>query len=217
MTAKRKIDKEISPGVESVEVESESKRRYDKKHVFLAILGIALAALVYYYKGFFVAAVVDGTPITRISLIAELEKQAGKQALDAIVTKTLILKEAKKLGISLTDSQINDEIKSIEDDLKTKNQKLDDLLVFQGMTRDDFIDRLRIQKLVEKILAKEIAPSDTEVADYVKKNRESFPKDAKDEDMQVQAKKTLEGQKLNEKFGSWLENLKTKAKIQYFI
>src|SRR5690349_14247110 len=67
-----------------------------KSYVLFIIAILALGALLYVGRGLFVAAVVNGQPISRISVIKETEKQSGKQALDTIVRNTLIEQEARK-------------------------------------------------------------------------------------------------------------------------
>ena len=47
--------------------------------VFIILIVVIIAGLLFYFKGLFVAAVVNGEPITRLSLILQLEKKDGKQ------------------------------------------------------------------------------------------------------------------------------------------
>ena len=61
------------------------------KVIFIVLcVGVVLGAL-YLGKAYFVAAVVDGKPITRIAVLGSLEKQDGKAVLDSLVEKELIL------------------------------------------------------------------------------------------------------------------------------
>ena len=64
------------------------------KYVGLTVLVIALA---YGFVKMFVAAYVNGRLISRLSVVRELEKQGGKKTLDALIIKSLIAQEAKKV------------------------------------------------------------------------------------------------------------------------
>src|SRR5882724_9068411 len=70
-----------------------------RAYVILILVMFALGAFLYYARGIFVAAVVNGQPISRLSVIKETEKQSGKQALETIVRNTLIEQEARKANV----------------------------------------------------------------------------------------------------------------------
>src|SRR5258706_15504399 len=71
-----------------------------KAYLILAAVIVALGILLYTGRGLFVAAVVNGQPISRLSIIQESEKQSGKQALETIVRNTLIEQEAHKANVA---------------------------------------------------------------------------------------------------------------------
>lgn len=188
-----------------------------KRSLLLALVVIALAGLVYYFKGLFIVATVNGQPISRLALVRELEKQGGKQTLDGLITKTLVLQEAKKQGITVSGDEVGEEIKKIEENLTQQGQDLDKLLSTQGMTRNDLTQQIKLQKLVEKMAKKDISVSDQEVNDYLEKNKDTLPKGVDAEQIKVNIKQQLEQQKLNEKAQSLIQSLREKAKINYFL
>ncbi len=59
---------------------------------FIVVFGVFAVLLVLFnaFKGQFIAATVNGSSISRWSLIQELEKQSGKSTLDTMITKKLI-------------------------------------------------------------------------------------------------------------------------------
>src|SRR4051812_42694523 len=61
---------------------------------------VVLLLVLYFAKGLFIAAVVNGMPISRFEVIHQLEKSNGKAALDALVTRKLIADAAKKAGVT---------------------------------------------------------------------------------------------------------------------
>lgn len=157
--------------------------RLKQPKIFIPLIVIILIVLAFVFKGVFVAALVNGQPISRLSLIKELEKQGGKQTLASLINQTLILQEAKKKNINISEKEVNEEVKKIEEDLKKQGQNLDTALLTQGMTRGDLIAQLKIRKLVEKLLADQIKVTDKEVADYVEKNKETFPENISDKEI----------------------------------
>lgn len=202
-----------------VDIESGKKRRIPIKrsHILILLFILALGTLLYYFRGVFIAATINGEPVSRLSVISELEKQSGSKVLNSIVTKTLIRQEAKKKNVSITDGELTNEIKRIEENLSKQNQKLDDVLAMQGLSRQSLQEEIRLQKLVEKMVGKDIQVAGKEVDEYIEKNKESLPQDQKPEDLKKQVKEQLRQQKLNEKIQTWIQDLQKKAKINYFV
>jgi len=189
-----------------------------KNRRFLTVFLIIIFALALYsLKNQFLVAAVNGQPIWRLTLVRELEKEAGKRTLDAMVAKTLVLQEAKKKKVVVSSEELNEELKKMEEALAKQGQNMDQLLVAQEMTRQDLAEQVRLQKLVEKLLGGEIEVTDQEVKDYFEKNKTLMPKDAKLEDFQEEIKGNLRQQKLGEKIQSWMKALQENAKINYFL
>lgn len=178
---------------------------------------IIVIFLLYFYKGLLVAAMVNGQPIWRLTLLQELEKQAGKRALDSLITQTLILQEAKKQKITVAEEEMNQAVKQIEDNLAGQGQNLDQQLIAQGMTRDELKEQVKLQKIVEKIVGKDIEVTDKEVNEYLEKNKSFLPKDVKLEEASASAREQLRQQKISEKIDAWIESLRTSAQINYFV
>lgn len=188
-----------------------------KKSLLIPIVLIILAGLLFYFKSLFIVATVNGQPIWRYNLIRDLEKQSGKRALDAIVTKDLVLQEAKKQNVVASDDEINKEIDKLKENLKKENQDLNQLLASEGMSEPEFREQMMLQKIVEKIAGKDIKVTDQEISDYISKNKDMFPKDSKPEDLKVQVKDQLTQQKLSEKIQEWITSLRNGAKINYYL
>lgn len=185
--------------------------------VFVPLIIIVLVVLAFLFKDLFVAALVNGQPITRLSVIAELEKQGGKQALSAMVNQTLILQEAKKKNIDVTQKEIDASAKQVEESLKSQGQSLEAALAMQGMTRQDFQIQLKLRSLVEKLLADKIKVSDKEVAGYIEKNKETLPADLKEDEVKKGVMEQLKQQKMANASQAWLADLTKNAKINYFV
>lgn len=198
---------------------SDFKKRLNigrKKIVVLLVLFL-LASVLYYFKGLLVVAVVNNRPIWRLSVIRQLEKQGGKTTLDSLITEALILQESQRQKVVVSNEEIDEAIKQIEASLNKQGQNLDQLLVTQGLTRQDFRKQIRLQKIVEKILLKEIQVTEADIKTYYDENQSSFAKDKKFEDLKENIKGQLEQQKLQEKAQEWIQSLYDKAKINYFV
>lgn len=187
-----------------------------KTHYIIGAV-ILIAILLYIFRSWVVVAIVNGQPISRISFIRELEKQAGKQTLNSLVTKTLIQQEAKKQKISVNKKEVDAEIKKIENNIKQQGKTLDEALKAQGLTKEDLIEQITIQKLIEKLLGKETQVSDQEVNEYIQQNSAQFSEVSDTPEFRDGIKQQLQQQKLSEKFQTWLAGLQKKAKTTYFV
>lgn len=188
-----------------------------RSYIIIALSVLVLLGLLYLLRSVFVAAMVNGQPITRLSVVRDLEKQSGKQALDTIITKTLITQEAKKEHVTVSQSEIDAEMKKIEDNVKQQGQTLDQVLASQGMDRSGLEDQIRVQKEIEKMLGKNITVTDKEVNDYIAKNKDALGSDPTSQSTKDSVKQQLTQQKLSDKFQTWIQDLKKKAHIDYFV
>lgn len=187
------------------------------KSVSLFIGLLVILGLLYLARSLFIVAVVNGQPIDRFTFTNELQKQGGKKVLTDMVTKTLILQEANKKHITVSDKEVDAQMKKIEENVKQQGQDLDQLLAAQGMTRNDLREQIKIQKIVEKILADKIKVSDQEVTAYIEKNKANFPAGTTDAQMKAQATQQLQQTKLSSAYQTWIADLEKNAKIIDFV
>ena len=186
-----------------------------KAIVIVAVI-IALAGLAYVYKGLFIAATVDGRPISRFAIIQKLEKASGKNLLDSLITEKLIQNEANAKKITVSNDEINAEIKKIEDQITTQGSTLDAALKAQGMSQDDLRKNIILQLEVEKLVAGKMNVTDDEVAQYIKNNAITIPA-GQEAAMTAQIKEQLRSQKLSTEANVLITALKAQAKISYFV
>lgn len=216
-SVRRKENLEINKTVEKKDSVNPFFQLLKKPKLFIPLIIVIVFGLLYYFRGLFIVALVNGQPISRITVVQTLEKRNGKQALEALITQTLIQQEAQKRNIDVSSAEINDLTKRIEDGLKKQGQSLDQALSLQGMTRKDLEGQLRIQKLVEKMVSKDVKVTDKEVSDYIEKNKATIPEDLKADEATKAARQQLEQQKLSQKAQSFIEDSQSKAKINYFV
>jgi len=205
-------------GSRTIEIASLSTywRDLKSRKVLPFLILLILIGFAYLFKSQFVSAVVNGKPIWRLSLVKELEKQSGQKMLDFLVTKTLILQEAKKQKVTVSDEEVNQEIKKIEESLVSQNQTLDQVLGLQGMNREELEEQVQIQKLIEKMVGGQIQVTDEEIESYFTENKDLFGKDATLEKVKEDIRKQLLSQKQSEETQTWLTSLRENARIQYW-
>ncbi len=187
--------------------------RSSKKFYIILIIA-ALLLLVVFKKGWFIAAMVNGSPITNLELQLKLNQQFRSKTLDQLVTEKIILNEARKNNAIPAETEIDGKIKEIETQVGG-TQALDSLLSQQGQTRSSIKDSLKIQLAMTKLYEKEATISAEEVANFIEQNKSQLT--ATDSaSQQKEVYDILKNQKLSQIFSQKFQDLKTKAKIQIF-
>ena len=209
---------------ESLNAQEHQQKAYKKsikikisiKTAIIIVVIIALGVLAYIYKGLFIAATVNGSPISRLAIIQELEKASGKNLLDSLIIEKLVQNEANAKKITVSNDEINGEIKKIEDRIVAQGSTLNAALAAQGMTMEDLKKQIILQKEVEKMVADKINVTDEEVTQYIKDNAISIP-EGQEATTTAQIKDELRNQKLNKEAAALITTLKSQAKIRYFV
>lgn len=194
------------------------KRNIDFKKKVIIAGGVLLAAfLIYSAKDLFVAATVNGYPISRLEVIRELEKQGGKQVLEGIVNEKIILQEAKKANITITQADVNAKVDQFKEQLTTQGQDFNAILDAQGVTEADFRKQVGIQVTLEKMLADKTTVTEDEIKTFLDENSPYMPEGLSDEEKRNMAMEELKQQKLSSEFSNWLTEAKANAKVNYFV
>ena len=220
-----KHDVEEEESMPSVEPLHEEERVEQNKEVMISMRAIRIAgavivilAVAYFAKGLFIAAMVNGSPITRMQVIHQLEKAGGKSALETLITRKLIVDAAKKQGIMVTDEEVAVEIKKVEVQVQGAGQglTLDAVLLQRGMTRDDLKTQIVLQKQVEKLLGDKVSVTDLEVDKYITDNKVTLPK-AEEAADRAQIKDQIKQQKISSQGQAYVESLRTGSAVSYFV
>jgi hypothetical protein len=178
--------------------------------IFIIVLIIAFGAYLG-SKGYLVAATVNGQPIFGWEVEKVLMSRYGTQTLDAIISERLVNGAAQKAGIEVSQKDVNTKVSELVKTLGP-NVKIEDLLAYQGVTKSEFENQVKLQLTVEKLLGKDIKITDSAIDDYITKNKETLT--ATDEAvMRAEAKQALFSQEISQKVQPWFNDLKTKAKV----
>lgn len=205
-------------------IESSEENRFNQSKILqnkkillgLLIAAALLIALLFLFRGLFIAAIVNREPITRISVIKDLEKQSGQKTLENLITKKLILQEAKKRKLTIEQNEIEAQLKKISVNLESQGTTLDQALQTQGMTRNQLNEELKIQLLIEKMVEKSITVSEKEIADFLTANKDQQPPGTPEE-LRKQAAEQIRQQKQQEATQKLIGDLQKKAKIINFV
>jgi parvulin-like peptidyl-prolyl isomerase len=222
----RRTTKKITPvSAPKVQSLSTNPKRLDLSFVLkhkkisggIAIAVVVIVLLAVLFKSVFIAAVVNGEPISRLSVVTALEKQGGKTALDSLITKTLILQEAKRRNITVTQNDIDAEIKSITANLQSQGSTLDQALASQGMTKADLNDAVKVQVAVTKMVGTDVTVTEKEIDDFVTANKAQMAQGTTDVQFRGQAITQLKQQKLQTETQAFIKSLQDKAKVLRFV
>lgn len=213
-TAETTVQPSVEPKSNAIRLE------FKKKHLLALSFGVAIALILgtlFYSKGFFIAATVNGSPISRFAIIGELEKQGGKQALESLITERLIEAELKKNTIVVSDTDIDTEIKKLEEQVASQGGTLEEALAAQGMSMEILRTQIKTQKGLEQLLADKVTVTDEELATALESAKGSAPAGMTDEELKTAIIEQLKQQKFQGEAQKWVAELTTNADIKYFV
>lgn len=187
-------------------------RSSKKFYAILVIAGILLLAI--YKKNWFIAASVNGSPISNLELQMRLNQQFRSQSLTQMVNEKIILTEAAKNSVVVSETDINNKISEIETSVGGP-QSFDAILAQQGLTRQSIRQQIKLQLSIEKLYANEATVSAEEVTKFIEQNKDQL-RATDSAGQQKEATDAIKSQKLTQIFSQKFQDLKTKAKIQIF-
>lgn len=186
-----------------------------QRNVVILIAALVFLGAGYLLKDVFIVAMVNGKPIYRWTVIQRLEEQGGRQVLDSIITEKLVEQAVKASGVEVEQEEIDLAVKEIEDRIAAQGLTLEKALEEQGMTRDDLVKDIVLQRSAEKIVADRVEITEAEVDAYVEENSEFFPEGTDMEGMKELIREQLKSAKVNEEIAIWVQEIQDEAKIIY--
>lgn len=192
----------------------------NKKFVFMLLLSLLLISLVLFlnsaYKRMYIAKV-NGRPISRLEYIKELEKNDKGVVLDNMITKAIIFQEAEKNGIKISDSDIQTELSNIRLSVESQGTTLEEILLYQGVTYEQLLENIEIQKILEIILKDDIAVTDEEVEEMYEENKDIYGSEKSYEELKESIRYQLMQSKITDSYKSWLDGKKSSSNIQKYL
>ncbi len=181
------------------------------KKGWIIILIIGLILLVYFKKNWFIAATVNGQPISNFEVLSAINDQYRQQTLNQLINEQIVRQEAVKQNVQVTNSEIDARIHELEQNVGGADV-LDSLLSQQGQTRQTFRDQIKIQLMVEKLYGNQATVSATEVNQYIATNKDQLTATTSAE-QRKEAENLLKQQKLSQVFNQQFQQLRSNADV----
>lgn len=103
----------------------------------------------------------------RLKLFAIEGKSGSKAALDELVNEQVMIQEAKRLGITVSDAQVEEAVLQVARNIKVSRDKLNGILNQAGVNVDTLKDRLRANlawnQVIQSVVMPRVQMSDVEL------------------------------------------------------
>lgn len=184
------------------------------RKIFIIILIAGALLLAFYKKEWFIAATVNGTPVSSLDLLIRMNQQFRTQTLNQLINEKIILQQASQNNISISEQEISSKIGELEKNVGGA-QVLESLLSQQGQTRSSIRGQLRLQLMIEKLYQNEATISAYEVDNFIKTNPQALQA-TEEASQRKEAADTLKQQKINQIFSEKFQQLRQKADVKIF-
>ena len=181
------------------------------------IVSCIFIALFIYGKFFYPVARVNGVRITQTQYLQELQRLDRKMVLDGMINRILVYQEAKKRKIIVSQKEIDEEIKKMEDEFKKQKKTFEMGLKEQSLDKNIVIERIKFNKTLEKLIANEVKVNEAEIDDFVAKNSATFAQQPMTQEIRNRVREYLRQQKVRTKTKELITSLRKKATIQYSV
>jgi parvulin-like peptidyl-prolyl isomerase len=187
--------------------------------IFLSLSGalILFTLLIVFLNKRLSVAKVNGQVISRAEFYKELEKSQGSTVLEDMITKKIIFQEAKKNNINISESEIQKELDLIRGSVAQQGATLEDILAYQGMTYDQLVENVRIQKILEQLLKDSTSVSDDEIKARYDENRDIYGKDKTYEQLKEDIRYQIYQEKVTASYKSWIQEKINSSEIQRYL
>jgi len=116
-------------------------------------------------------------------VLYEMLNETRQDVLKQLIGDRLILGEAKKMGLSVSEKEIDREVTKIRQDLEERDMSFSFLLREQNISisdlREKYKDQLLIQKAVDERIKTRVRVQPSEVRDYYRDNLDDYTHPAK--------------------------------------
>jgi len=222
-TARRRT-KTASPAARKTSSRAKASEKYltrlrswfaNRQNTTPILLLLIVFALLYLFKGSFIVAMVNGQPIYRWTVIQQLEDQGGQQAVDALVTETLVRQAIRDAGVEVDPAEIDNSIAEIEGRLAEQGLTLDQALAQEGLTRDELVEDLTLQLAVDQLLEDQLEVTEEEIDQYIANNSEFLPEGLTEAELREQVRAQLNSTEMSTLVQNWVQELQESAQILY--
>lgn len=213
-TSLKSISVPVPPPLDESRPLVSSVRRFPWRWI-LVVLAILAVGLIAANKGWIVVALVDGRPIYSWQLNHSLRTRFGQQTLEGMIGEMLIVREAGKSGVTVTEDDLKMKQKEILSSLG-QEVNLSDFLKFQGLSESDFYQQLKMQLLVERLLTKDLTITEKDVDNFIATNRAVLVATTQAE-LREEAKRSIISSTVSEKIQLWFTELRKASNVMKFL
>ncbi len=122
-----------------------------------------------------VAALVNGEPVYKAELFDALYATGGRDALDQIIARKLIVQEGARSGLEIAEEEMEEEINNIvADSFGGSYEDFLSVLTLYGLSEEAFREDAKLNLLVRKLAMAEIDPTEEEARQHFEGNRFLF-------------------------------------------
>lgn len=148
-----------------------------RKGILFITTGVLLVAsiilIAYFSLKKDIAAEVNGEKITKDELYSLLEEQYGEEALDTLISEKLIQQEADKEKITVSASEIDEEIAALQESYGGE-EAFESMLESSGYTLDYVKNDIKSYLTSKKLLEPSIKVTEKEMKEYFEENKATF-------------------------------------------
>ena len=138
----------------------------------IIVIGLAVILLLSISKREVVATVGD-TKITKDDLYEQLVDTYGANVVSKMIDDEIINQEVKKEKIKVSNEEVEKEFENYMAQYGGE-EAFNNLLMQQGLTKDDFKDDITQYVQIEKLVDSRIKVTDEEIKEYFEENKEKF-------------------------------------------
>ena len=143
--------------------------------ILAALIVAAIAVFIFLSTRSEAVGKVGNESITKEDLYTFFVDQNGEKAVDTLITQNLIEQEVKKEGVSVTQKEIDGEMKNLIDAYGGQ-AAFDQTLMQSGLTQELLEKDMKTNLEIEKLLKPQIKITEEEMQTYFDENKESFAK-----------------------------------------
>lgn len=191
--------------MDSRESTSPKSRIITRKYLYAVAGVVVLIGLLFIASRFWVIAWVDNKPVTKFELYSLLEKRDEGKTSQELINEKLLESEGQKQRQSVSEDEVQAEIKKVEDQQGGAEQ-LKQVLAANGTTYEDFEKLVKRQLLIQKLFGGGINITDADVDKYIADNKEMMPPTVMNNPESSEAAKLKENVKEQLKWGKISEN-----------
>ncbi len=188
------------------------KNLHPSKRAWAVGIILIILLLAYYKKNLFIAATVNGVPITNLELLSRESQLYRQKTLNDMINEQIITQEASRNGITVSDAEVNQAISDLEKQFGGEAQ-LNMLLAQQGEDMNYLRSQTKIKLTIEKLYSPEASVSAAEVKQFINQNKNQMPSSNSAEQVKFATEQIKQQKIFNQIFPQKFQELKQASKV----